>query len=122
MALVEQPVAIAIMLALRVETGLMILSGVRSSQTISTARRPQAAAMRLCSASGAGIEEAPGSVRPKPSAIDIMVEAVPIVMQVPYDRAIPPCTPSHCSLPMLPARLSSQYFQTSVPEPSFCPA
>ncbi len=46
-------------------------------------RRPQAAAMRLWPASGAGIEEAPGRVSPKPSAMDIMVEAVPIVMQVP---------------------------------------
>ena len=83
MALVEQPVAIATVTALRVLASVMILSGVRSSQTISTIRRPQAAAMRLCPASGAGIDDAPGSVRPQPSAIDIMVDAVPMVMQVP---------------------------------------
>ena len=34
-------------------------------------------------ASAAGIEEAPGSVMPIDSAIAVMVEAVPMVMQVP---------------------------------------
>ena len=34
-------------------------------------------------ASAAGIEEAPGSVRPMASAIAVMVLAVPMVMQVP---------------------------------------
>ncbi len=46
-ALVEQPVAIATVTALRVLACVMILSGVRSSQTISTMRRPHAADMRL---------------------------------------------------------------------------
>ena len=82
-ALVEQPVAMATTVAFWVAALVMILSGVRSSQTISTARRPQAAAMRLCAESGAGIEEAPGSASPYASAIDIIVDAVPIVMQVP---------------------------------------
>ena len=80
---VAASVAMATVVAFCVACRVMILSGVRSSQTISTARRPQAVAMRLCPASGAGIEDAPGNVRPKPSAIDIMVEAVPMVMQVP---------------------------------------
>ena len=34
-------------------------------------------------ASAAGIEEAPGKVMPIDSAIAVMVEAVPMVMQVP---------------------------------------
>ena len=34
-------------------------------------------------ASGAGIDEAPGSVRPIESAIAVIVEAVPMVMQWP---------------------------------------
>ena len=82
-ALVEQPVAIATVTALRVEASVTILSGVMSSQTISTMRRPQALDMRLWPASGAGMEEAPGRVSPQPSAIDIIVDAVPMVMQVP---------------------------------------
>ncbi len=82
-ALVEQPMAIAVTPALRTEAGVTSASGVRFSHTMSTTRRPQAAAMRTWLASMAGIEEAPGRVRPKPSAMDIMVEAVPMVMQVP---------------------------------------
>ena len=82
-AFVEQPVAIATVTALRVLADVMILSGVKSSHTISTMRRPQAVDMRLCPASGAGIVDAPGKVSPQPSAILIMVDAVPMVIQVP---------------------------------------
>lgn len=82
-AFVEQPVAMATAVALAVEVFVTIRSGVGSSQTMSTMRRPQAATMRFWPASGAGMEEATGRDRPKPSAIDIMVEAVPMVMQVP---------------------------------------
>ena len=82
-ALVEQPVAIATVAALRTEAGVTIRSGVRSSQTISTMRRPHSEDMRMWLASAAGIEEAPGSVRPIESAIAVIVEAVPMVMQWP---------------------------------------
>jgi hypothetical protein len=37
----------------------------------------------MCPASAAGIEDAPGSVMPMASAIEVMVEAVPMVMHVP---------------------------------------
>ena len=77
--------------------------------------------MRWWPESTAGIEEAPGRVSPMASAIAVMVEAVPIVMQMPAERAMPPCTPSHSSSVMLPARRSSQYFQASEPEPSTLP-
>jgi len=50
---------------------------------MSTIRSPQAAAMRECAAWTAGIEEAPGRVRPRVSVMEVMVEAVPIVMQWP---------------------------------------
>ena len=77
--------------------------------------------MRGWLASGAGIDEAPGSVSPSASAIAIMVAAVPITMQVPNERAMPPSISFHSFSPMWPARFSSQYFQTSEPEPSVWP-
>ena len=55
---------------------------------------------------------------PSASAIAIMVAAVPITMQVPNERAMPPSISFHSSSLILPARFSSQYFQTSEPEPS----
>ena len=48
-------------------------------------RSPQAEAMRGWPLSAAGIEDAPGSVRPMASTIDVMVDAVPMVLQVPMD-------------------------------------
>ena len=50
-----------------------------------------------------------------------MVAAVPMVMQVPNERAMPPSISFHCSSVILPARFSSQYFQVSEPEPSTWP-
>ena len=50
-----------------------------------------------------------------------MVAAVPIVMQVPNERAMPSSISSQSSSVMRPARFSSQYFQTSEPEPSVWP-
>ena len=86
-ALVEQPVAMATTAALRNAGAVAIRSGVSASQTISTMRRPHAADMRLCPESAAGIEDAPGRLNPNASAMAVMVEAVPIFMQVPSDRA-----------------------------------
>ena len=88
---------------------------------MSTMRRPACAHMRGWPASAAGIDEAPGSVRPSASAIAIMVAAVPMVMQVPNERAMPFSISSQSSSVILPARFSSQYFHTSEPEPSVCP-
>jgi hypothetical protein len=53
--------------------------------------------------------------------IAIMVAAVPITMQVPNERAMPPSISFHSASPILPARFSSQYFQASDPEPSGLP-
>ena len=82
-ALVEQPIAIATVIAFSKAFRVWILFGVRSSHTISTMRRPHSEAMRMWPASAAGIEDAPGKVMPIDSAIAVMVEAVPMVMQVP---------------------------------------
>ena len=69
--------------------GVRMSSGLRSSHTISTMRRPAWAHMRGWPASAAGSDEAPGSVSPSASAMAIMVAAVPMVMQVPNERAMP---------------------------------
>ncbi len=121
MALVEPPIAMCTRIALSKAAGVRMRCGVRSSHTMSTMRRPAAAHMRGCAESAAGIDEAPGSVMPSASAIAIMVAAVPITMQVPKERAMPPSISCHCSSLMRPARFSSQYFQASEPEPSSCP-
>src|SRR3546814_19653276 len=83
MQLVEPPTAMASATALSKDAALRISDGLRSSQTISTIRRPVWLAMRAWPESAAGIELAPGRVRPSVSAIAPMVEAVPIVMQWP---------------------------------------
>ena len=72
-------------------------------------------------ASGAGIEAPPGSTKPSVSAIEVMVLAVPMVMQWPCERAMPCSTSVQSSSLMLPARSSSQYFQASEPLPSGSP-
>ncbi len=73
------------------------------------------------SESAAGIDVPPGNTKPKLSAMDVMVEAVPMVIQWPYDRAIPSSTSFQSSCVMFPARSSSQYFQLSAPLPKDTP-
>jgi hypothetical protein len=63
--------------------------------------------MRGWAASAAGIEVAPGSVRPSASAMMVIVEAVPIVMQVPAERAMPASMSFHCWLVIVPASFSA---------------
>src|SRR5215472_15062503 len=77
-------------MALSNAAAVRIFSGVKSSHTISTARRPAAAHIRGWLESGAGIDEAPGSASPSASVIAIIVAAVPITMQVPNERDMPP--------------------------------
>lgn len=64
------------------------------------------------------MDEAPGTVTPSASAAAVRVDAVPIVMQWPGERASPFSSSAISQSPMSPARLSSQYFHMSVPEPS----
>ena len=121
MALVEPPIAMWTLMALSKAAGVRMRSRVSASHTISTMRRPAAAHMRGWLESAAGIEDAPGSVRPSASAIAIMVAAVPMTMQVPNERAMPLSISFHCASVMRPARFSVQYFQTSEPEPRYSP-
>jgi len=63
----------------------------------------------------------PGRVMPRASAAEVMVEAVPIVMQWPGDRAMPHSSSASSQSPISPARASSQNFHTSVPLPTGWP-
>src|SRR3954470_24737432 len=67
------------------------------------------------------MDAAPGNVSPSASTADVIVEAVPIVMQCPGDDAMRSSAESQSASVMRPARSSSQYFQTSEPEPSVVP-
>ena len=67
------------------------------------------------------MEAIPGRVMPRASAAEVMVEAVPIVMQWPGDRAMPHSSSASSQSPMSPARASSQNFHTSVPLPTGWP-
>ena len=116
-ALVEPPMANCVVIAFSNDSRERILHGLRFSHAISTAMRPVATASRLCSATTAGTELAPGRVKPRASAMQAIVDAVPMVMHVPAERAmqfsISVQSPSH----RLPAHLSAQYFHASVPLP-----
>src|SRR5262249_5585985 len=90
MALVEPPIAMCTLMALSKAAGVRMRSRVSASHTMSTMRRPAAAHMRGWLESAAGIEEAPGSVRPSASAIAIMVAAGAMAIQVPDGRGSPP--------------------------------
>ena len=89
---------------------------------MSTMRRPVSAAIRPCRESAARIDAAPGSVKPSASAAEVIVDAVPIVMQWPGERAMPSSIACHCSSVRLPARFSAQYFHTSEPGAQELPA
>src|SRR5262245_48887607 len=112
MALVDPPSAMDAVTEFSNAGVVRILRGVRSSHTISTARRPLAVAIRACAESAAGIDDAPGSMSPSASTAAVIVDAVPIVMQVPYDRAIPSSISRQLHSSRVPARRSDQYFHT----------
>ena len=117
-ALVEPPSASTATMALSMLPRVTMSVGFRSSQTMSTMRRPVSLAIRAWRESAAGIDAAPGSVNPSASVADVIVDAVPIVMQWPGERAMLFSICCHVSSVMLPARSSAQYFQTSEPLPS----
>src|SRR3954454_10973889 len=67
------------------------------------------------------MDAAPGRDKPNASTAEVMVDAVPIVMQWPGDEAIRSSAEDQSSSLIVPARSSSQYFHTSDPEPSVWP-
>ena len=100
---------------------VMMSFGFRSSKTISTMRSPQAEAMRGWPESAAGIEDAPVKVKPMASTIDVIVEAVPMVLHVPMERVMRLSRSTQSASVIVPARRSSQYFLVWVPAPVFWP-
>ena len=93
-ALVEPPSASTVVTALRKAVRVSSVESRTSSHTMSTIRRPVRVAITACRESAAGIDAAPGSVTPSASAALVMVDAVPIVMQCPGERAIPSRSPA----------------------------
>ena len=87
-ALVEPPSASTATIALSMLAAVTMSRGFRSSQTMSTMRRPESLAIRAWRESAAGIDAAPGSVKPSASVAEVIVDAVPIVMQWPGERAM----------------------------------
>ena len=72
-ALVEQPIAMAIVIAFSKEARVRMVEGRRSSLTILTIRRPDAAHIRMWLASAAGMDVAPGRVSPSASVLAVIV-------------------------------------------------
>ena len=85
-AFVEPPSACSVAIALWNAAGVRICESRRSSCTICTMRRPVMWASARRRESAAGIAAAPVSVVPSASAIDVIVLAVPIVLQWPSER------------------------------------
>jgi hypothetical protein len=84
-----------------------ISPGFRSRSTSSTIFRPAASATCTRRESTAGIAAAPGSVRPSASVTHAIVDAVPIVMQCPFERDIEFSISSNSTSVIRPARSSS---------------
>ena len=120
-ALVEPPTAASATIALRNEPRLSRPLGRRSARTIATTRPPAAWAASSSRLSAAGVPASPGIVVPSDSAITAIVDAVPIVLQWPRLRIIEDSDRRKSSRESVPARTSSDSFQTSVPQPSATP-
>ncbi len=81
-ALVEPPIAMSARMALSKAGAVKISLGLGPpAVAISTARRPASSASASRRESAAGMAALPGSVMPSASAIEAIVEAVPITMQ-----------------------------------------
>src|SRR6185436_12356730 len=63
----------------------------------------------------------PGSPRPSASTMEAIVDAVPIVMQWPWERSMQLSASWNSSFVILPARRSSESDQVLVPEPMRSP-
>jgi hypothetical protein len=119
MAFVDPPIAMSARMALSNACAVRICDGRGPpSRAISTARRPASSACASRRESGAGIAAFPGSVMPSASAIEAIVDAVPITMQCPEERDMHDSASHSSSSVMRSARRSDQSRHTSVPEPS----
>ncbi len=82
-ALVEPPSAMWVTSAFSKEARVRTSRGFRSSLIIATMRRPQARRHAAVGRVGGGDRRGAGQRQPSASASDIIVAAVPMVMQVP---------------------------------------
>nr|WP_298326025.1 hypothetical protein [Haloactinopolyspora sp.] len=120
-AFVDPPMAALARILFPNAARVMTALGRRSSSTMPTMRRPASCATSNRRMSTAGQVAEPGSCMPSASATQAMVEAVPMVMQCPLDRAMHPSASKTSSCVIRPALRSSSNFQTCVPEPTSWP-
>ena len=106
-ALVEPLIACSARIAFSKASRVRMSDGRMPRSTSSTIWRPATSATCERRESTAGIAAAPGSVSPSASVTHAIVEAVPIVMQWPFERDIAfSISVKSCSL-IRPARSSS---------------
>src|SRR5216110_508513 len=118
-ALVEPPIAMSLLIALSKALAVRISEGRGPPPCASsTARRPLSSARARRRESGAGIAALPGRVMPRASAIEAIVDAVPMTMQWPDERERHASTSQSSSSVRRSARRSAHRRRTSVPEPS----
>src|SRR5471032_3218326 len=98
-----------------------IFDSFKSSRTIATARMPDICASTYRRAATAGIAALWGREVPSASAMQAIVEAVPMVLQVPAERDMTPSAARKSSRVIVPAFTCSLSCQTTVPEPMSCP-
>ena len=120
-ALVDPPIAALTRIAFSNAALVMIWAGVTSCSTRSTMTCPARWAVSYRRESTAGQDAEYGSCMPSASAIDAIVDAVPIVMQCPSDRDMHPSANAHSSCVIRPASRSSSQRHTAVPEPTSVP-
>ena len=77
--------------------------------------------MTLRRESTAGIAALPDSAMPSASAMEAMVEAVPMVLQVPDERLIEASASRNSACVISPAFTISENFHRCVPEPTRSP-
>jgi hypothetical protein len=80
-AFVDPPMAASVTMALEKDDEVTTWEMVRPCWTSSTASRPDSCAPSSSRLSGAGVPASPGMVMPRASAMMLMLEAVPMVLQ-----------------------------------------
>ena len=120
-ALVDPPIAALVRIAFSNASFVRMSEGLRSSLTICTMRRPEVCAITRRRESTAGIAALPLSAMPSASAIEAIVEAVPMVLQEPGERLIDASALTNSSMVMSPVFTAALKRQIWVPEPTRSP-
>ena len=96
-ALVDPPMAMLTVMAFSIASRVMICDGARLPTPSRPCGWPLISAIARRRESGAGMAAQPGSVMPRASATEAMVLAVPMTVQWPALRAMPPSISHHSS-------------------------